>query len=276
MSTHPVQGSLVAITGGARGIGLATAQYLIRLGARVAIGDIDKDAAFGVSEALGGHAHGFALDVTDRDSFTNFLQQAQDTFGPLSVLINNAGIMPIGPFLGQRVDIQDRAVDINLHGVLNGMRLALPGMIERQRGHIINVASTAGKAPVPGGLVYGATKAAVASLTETARVEFGGTGVEFTCVLPSFTNTELIAGTKGLKGFRTIEPEDVAHAIGDAIRKPEPEKYVPAIVGTTLAVQPLIPRSARDRINRALGGYDTFLDVDQAARHGYDERIGGN
>ncbi len=276
MSTNPLSGRVVAVTGAARGIGYATATHLRSLGAKLAIGDIDEAAAISAADSLDGDAMAFAVDISDEDSFASFLSRAESALGPIDVLVNNAGIMPIGPFLDQGRDIQRRAFEINVFGVLNGMRAVLPGMIERGTGTIVNVASSAAKAPVPGGLIYGATKAAVASLTETARVEFACAGIRFSCILPGFTDTELIVGTKGLRGFPTVKPGDVAQAIAATIQKPEPERWVPAIMGRTVAVQPLIPHSVRDRINRALGAYDAFLDVDQTARQTYDDRIEHN
>ncbi|CAM3589822.1 SDR family oxidoreductase [Smaragdicoccus niigatensis] len=268
-----IEGKVVAITGAARGIGYATAAHLLSQGARVAIGDIDAAAVRSAATSLARGVVALQVDVSNDESVAAFIAAAEDALGTLDILINNAGIMPIGHFLEQSQELQRRTFDINVYGVLNGMRAALPGMIERGSGHIINVASSAGKAPVPGGLVYGATKAAVASLTDTARIEFAGDNIDFTSILPAFTNTDLIAGTKGLKGFKTVEPEDVAQAIADAISHPVPEKWVPGSLAGTAAIFGLIPYGVRDRINRALGAYDAFLDVDQSARKVYDDRI---
>src|SRR5437588_2525474 len=111
-------GQVVAITGGARGIGRATAAALIAQGARVAIGDIDGPLAEQTAEELGSGTVGLPLDVTDRDSFTAFLDEVESRLGPLGVVINNAGIMPIGPFLQEADATAKRLVDINLHGVV--------------------------------------------------------------------------------------------------------------------------------------------------------------
>jgi NADP-dependent 3-hydroxy acid dehydrogenase YdfG len=265
---------VVAITGAGRGIGLATARALYATGARVVIGDIDLETAEAAAAGLGERAAAARVDVADGKSFAAFVATAEAAFGPLDVLINNAGIMPIGPYLQESDQTAQRAVDINIMGCLNGMRCALPGMLARGRGHIVNVASIAGKSPVPGGLTYAATKAAVVSATESARVEYAGTGLHFTCVMPSFTNTELIAGTKGTRFVKNVEPEDVANAIVAAIARPTPDVYVPKLVGTIAKTQPLIGRRVRDALNRAIKADRTFLEVDQAARAGYDKRIG--
>jgi NADP-dependent 3-hydroxy acid dehydrogenase YdfG len=264
----------VAITGGARGIGLATAKALRDSGARIALGDVDGDSCERAAGLLGPEVVAAELDVRDRDSFAAFIELAEDDLGPLDVLINNAGIMPIGPMLEESEETARRTVEVNLLGCLTGMKLALPGMLQRGSGHVVNIASAAGKSPVPGGASYAATKAAIVSLTETARVEYAGRGVHFTCVMPSFTNTELVTGTKGTRFVPTVEPGDVAEAIAAAVARPRYDVYVPKSVGSILRAQPLLGRRLRDAINRRLGADRAFLDVDQNARAAYDERIG--
>ena len=267
-----MKNKVVAITGAARGIGLATAREAVRRGARVVIGDVDAAAVEMAAAELGQGAHPVQVDVSDADSVAAFVKAA-DAVGPLAVLVNNAGIMPIGEFLALSPATYRRAVEINVLGCIFGTHAALPGMLERGAGQIVNVASTAGKAPVPGGATYCATKAAVLAFTETTRVEYAGTGIDFTCVLPHFTNTELIAGTSGTRGIRVVEPDDVAKAICDAIERPRPDVYVPKVIGTILSTQPLIGRTLRDAVNRRLGAYRAFLDFDHGARAGYDDRI---
>jgi short-subunit dehydrogenase len=200
---------------------------------------------------------------------------AEAAFGPLDVLVNNAGIMPIGPLLEESAGTARRALEVNVAGALIGMKAVLPAMTARGSGHVVNVASVAGKSPVPGGLTYAATKAAVISMTESARVEFAGTGVLFTCVMPSFTNTDLIAGTTGTRLVRTVEPEEVGGAIAAAIARPVKDVYVPRSLGPIVRSQPLLGRALRDRVNRLLGADTVFLRVDAAARRAYDERIHG-
>ncbi|MBH0776713.1 SDR family oxidoreductase [Nocardia bovistercoris] len=272
--TRTLSGKVVAVTGAARGIGLATATASHRYGARVVLGDIDEAEVKASGARLGGDVEAVRLDVTDEDSFAAFLRQAESRFGAVDVLINNAGIMPIGPFLDEPNALSKRALDINVAGAVIGMRAVLPAMIARGSGHIVNVASIAGKSPVPGGLIYAASKAAVISATETARVEFAGTGVSFTCVLPSFTNTDLISGTTGTKFIANLEPEQVAEAIVGAVVARKPDLYLPAAVGVIARTQPLLGRRLRDRLNHLIGADRTFLVVDHEARGAYDARIG--
>jgi NAD(P)-dependent dehydrogenase (short-subunit alcohol dehydrogenase family) len=118
-------GKVVAITGGGRGIGRATAAALIAEGARVAIGDIESELAARTAAELGAGTLGLALDVTDSESFGAFLDTIERELGPLDVLVNNAGIMPLGPFAAETEATADRLVAVNLNGVLIGSKLAL-------------------------------------------------------------------------------------------------------------------------------------------------------
>ena len=175
----------------------------MREGAKVAIGDLDKPLAEQAAAELGGETVGLELDVTRRDSFANFLDQVSERLGPLDVLINNAGIMPIGPFTSEDDATARRMIDINLHGVIYGMKLALPGMRQRGRGHIVNLASQAGKAGLPGGATYCATKHAVIGLSEAVRAELRDTEIEVSVVMPAVVNTELGSGSPTPPGSRS-------------------------------------------------------------------------
>jgi NAD(P)-dependent dehydrogenase (short-subunit alcohol dehydrogenase family) len=272
MTAAPLRGQRIAITGAGRGIGLATAKALYQRGATIVIGDLDRSSATAAAGVVGPGTVAYRLDVSDYESFAAFHEQACAD-APLDVLINNAGIMPIGRFLDQTADKHRRAVEINVMGCINGMHLALPAIVERGSGHIINIASSAGKTPVPGGLTYCGTKAVVIALTETARVEYAYTGVQFTCVMPAFTNTELIAGTSGLKFIPVVQPEDVARAIAGALAHPTADVFVPKISGPILTAQPLLGRRVRDLVNRRIGAHNTFLDFDPKARADYQHRI---
>jgi NAD(P)-dependent dehydrogenase (short-subunit alcohol dehydrogenase family) len=273
MMTTSLNGRVVAITGAARGIGLATALELQRRGARLAIGDIDAGAVVEAAQKLGTGVVCTELDVTSAVSFSAFLALAESELGPVDVLINNAGIMPIGPFLEESDPTAARILDINVGGVLLGMKLALPAMLARGHGHIINLASVAGRSPVPGGLTYAASKAAIVSATESARVEFTGRGVDFTCVMPSFTATDLIAGTKGVRFISNVKPEQVATAIADAVQRPSLDVFVPKSVGTVIKFNSLTGRKVRDFMNHLIRADRTFLDVDRSARSYYEERV---
>lgn len=264
---------VIAITGAARGIGLATARALKAKGATVVIGDIDEAAAKEAGAALGVTA--LKVDVTDRESFTAFLDQAEAAHGPLYALVNNAGIMPIGPVTGESEADARRCMDINVHGVMTGTKLAIERMRPRGNGHIINIASVAGILPTPGLALYNASKAAVVMFTEAARLEMLGTGIHVSQVLPTFTNTELIAGTRSPKGQKNVEPEDIANAVVALIGRPRPEAVVPAKYGRQVRLGQLFPAKVRESIMRRFELDKVFLEYDAQARKVYDDRIRG-
>ena len=169
-----IRGKTVAITGAARGIGYATAEALLKRGARVVIGD--RDVALQESSVAKltnlGSVSGYPLDVTDRESFATFLDKARtDGGGHIDVLINNAGVMPIGPFLEQSEQSIRSSIEVNLYGVIAGCQLALPDMVARRRGHIINIASLSGVIPVPGQVVYVGAKFGVVGLSAALAAE---------------------------------------------------------------------------------------------------------
>src|SRR3954466_3695437 len=222
-------GQVAAITGAARGIGKATAQAFAREGMKVAIGDLDAELAEQAAAELGPNVAGFALDVTRRDSVEAFVDAAEERFGPLAVLVNNAGIMPVGRFLDEDEATAVRMVDINLHGVIHGMKVALPRMMARNRGHVVNIASQADKYGGPAGATHAATKHAVIGLTEAVRGELHieGSAVDLSYVMPFVVKTELGAGTEDARGMKKLEPADVADAIVDAIKHGVVDVWVP-------------------------------------------------
>jgi NAD(P)-dependent dehydrogenase (short-subunit alcohol dehydrogenase family) len=266
-------GQVVAITGGGRGIGRATAAALIAQGARVAIGDIEAPLAEHTARGLGGGAIGLALDVTDGASFERFLDEVETRLGPLDVLINNAGIMPIGPFVQETDATAQRLVDINLHGVIFGSKLALARFLPRGRGHLVNIASTAGKAGFPGGATYCATKHAVVGLSEAIRGEVRDTQIGVSVVMPVVVNTELGSGLAATRGVKPQQPEDVAAAIVEALQTGRYEVFVPRSVGGLFRLKALVPLKAGDLIQRALKGDQVLVNPDHRARAAYEQRM---
>jgi NADP-dependent 3-hydroxy acid dehydrogenase YdfG len=267
-------GQVAAITGAARGIGKATAQAFLREGMKVAIGDLDGDLAEQTAAELGPNAAGFLLDVTNRASFEAFLDDAEERLGPLDVLVNNAGIMSLGRFLDEDDATAIRMVDINLHGVILGMKIALPRLVARGRGHVVNIASQAGKYGAPGGATYSATKHAVVGVTEAVRGELHleGSDVRLSYVLPYIVNTELGAGTQRAHGFRNLEPADVADAIVDALRHGLVDVWLPRSSRHTHRLGALLPRRASERVARALKADRVLMGADLEARAAYELR----
>jgi NADP-dependent 3-hydroxy acid dehydrogenase YdfG len=266
-------GKVVAITGGARGIGRATAAALIAQGARVAIGDIEVQLAEQTAQELAGGTIGLALDVTDRESFESFLKAVEDQLGPLDVLINNAGIMPIGPFIEESDATARTMVDINLHGVIIGSKLALQRFLPRGQGHLVNIASAAGKAGFPSGATYSATKHAVVGLSESIRAEVHGTDIGVSVVMPVVVHTELGAGLPETRGFKAVEAEDVAGLIVDALQYDRYEVYVPKSTKTLFRLKALVPAKAMEAVARFLKGDQVLANPDHGARAAYEARM---
>jgi NAD(P)-dependent dehydrogenase (short-subunit alcohol dehydrogenase family) len=270
-----VRGKVIVITGGARGIGLATATALHKLGAKVAIGDVDEVTVKESGADLGLDVYG-KLDVTDADSFSGFLDDVERQLGPIDVLINNAGIMPVGRIVDEADAVTRRILDINVYGVVLGSKLAARRMVPRGRGHIINVASLAGETYLAGAATYCASKHAVIGFTDAARIEYRRTGVKFSIVMPTFVNTELIAGTAGAKGLKNAEPADIADAIVKLVAKPRPRVRVTKTAGAIIGSQKFMPRALSEGLNRILGGDHVFTDdVDVAKRQAYEARARG-
>jgi NAD(P)-dependent dehydrogenase (short-subunit alcohol dehydrogenase family) len=266
-----LSGKVVAITGGARGIGKATATALVRKGCRVAIGDLDLALAEQTAAELGGGTIAVGLDVTDRDSFAAFLDEAERQLGPLDVVVNNAGIMPVTPFVEESEDSIRRQVDINLHGVIAGTQMAIERMQPRGSGHIVNIASQAGKGGVPGIATYSATKHAVVGLSEAVRTELRGSGLEVSCVMPTVVNTELTAGV-GQRLVKPVEATDVANAIVDALEVPHFDVWVPRFNGGLFRFIALLPRGAREALGRLMKVDKLMTEVDHGARRAYEDR----
>ena len=270
-----IRGKTIVITGAARGIGYATAQALLARGARVVIGDRDLDvlesAVAGISSL--GQITGHPLDVTDTESFAAFLDKARaDGGGHIDVLINNAGVMPVGPFLEQSAQAIRSSIEVNLYGVLTGCQLVLPDMVKRRSGHIINIASLAGMVAIPGQIVYAATKFGVVGLSTAMADEFAPQGVNISAVLPTFTNTELIAGTTPSTAQKPVEPAEIAAAIIKVLDKPKSRVSVPGWGKSFAAVGTLLPDRGRRWLNKKMGNDTVFLSFDSQARRSYEDR----
>ncbi len=256
---------VVAVTGGARGIGRAIASELTRAGARVGIGDVDMAAAAATASELGGGVEAFELDVTDRASMETFLDGVEERLGPLDVMVNNAGILLVGPFLEEDDAATERQLAVNVMGVVHGMRAALPRMRERGSGHVVNVASSASWVAPPGEVTYSATKHAVLALTDGVREELHGSAIHVTGVFPGLVATELAKGTKPPRITKWISPEQVGAAVADAIRRPRADVFVTRDLGAAGAAP------ARDA--RAPPPPPAHL-ARHRPRHGHDLRVG--
>jgi short-subunit dehydrogenase len=267
-------GQTAAITGAARGIGKATAQALLRQGMKVAIGDVDLAAARNTAAELGPSTVALTLDVTDRASFAAFLDSTEEQLGPVDVLVNNAGIMQVGRFVDEDDLTAQRMIDINLHGVILGTKLALERMVPRDRGHILNISSQAGKFGAPGGATYSATKHAVVGLTEAVRGELRlmNAHIDLSYVMPFVVNTELGSGLGEARGLKNLEPTDVADAIVEALQTGRVEVWVPKSAKRTNVLGVLLPRSLSEGLARALKADRVLAGADASVRRGYELR----
>jgi NAD(P)-dependent dehydrogenase (short-subunit alcohol dehydrogenase family) len=271
--SRSLTGRVVVITGAARGIGRATAEALGRAGARVTIGDLDRELAEEAAAAVGNGAIGLALDVTDRPGFTAFLDEVERRLGPLDVLINNAGIMPTDAIEDEDDATTNKEIAINLHAVIHGTREAIRRMKPRGRGHIVNISSPAGKIAGPRVATYSATKAAVALFSEAVALELQGTGVNVSVIFPALTKTDLTIGLKEMKGVPQIKAEDVAEAIVGTLRKPRFEVPVPRTMGLLLTFNQALPPRVRFALARVTNANNVIGEADPAARAAYEARV---
>lgn len=262
---------VVLITGGGRGIGLATAMAFQKRGAKVAIGDIDVELAQQAAASVQGF--GGYLDVRVKSSFDELIAQIENELGPVDILINNAGIMPMGAMIEESQEITDAQIDINLRGVIHGMKAVLPKMLERKTGHIVNVASLAGKYPIPGASVYCATKFAVVGLTASMQQELRNTPIGLSAVLPSKVLTELSSGTGDSLPIPTVEPQDVAEAIIKAIEHNLPEIAVPNYLTHSPKAYGLVPHWLNTGFRKIIGDDRILKGLDQNDRKAYTQRL---
>jgi NAD(P)-dependent dehydrogenase (short-subunit alcohol dehydrogenase family) len=196
-----LEGKRTLITGGARGLGLAIAELFAERGAKVALADIDGEAAKGAAEGIGGDAIGLSCDVTKPEDVKDAIASTVEAFGGLDVLVNNAGI-EIGKPIPETGDEEFmKLMAVNVGGVFYGIKYATPALAQT-KGNIVNMASVAGLGGVPLLGPYCGSKAAVIRLTETAAVELRPAGIRVNAICASFIATEMVD--------RLVEPFEAA------------------------------------------------------------------
>jgi short-subunit dehydrogenase len=272
--TRILTGQVAAITGGARGIGRAMAEAFLGQGMRVAIGDVDVEAARQTAGELARGTIAVELDVTKRASVERFADEVEAQLGPIDVFVNNAGIMPIGRFVDEDDASAHRQVDINVHGVVYGCKVALARMLPRNRGHVVNIASQAGKFGIPGIATYVATKHAVVGLSEALRGELKhmDAAIDISVVMPNIVGTELGSGLGQSRASKILTPEEVADATVEALQTGRFDVWVPRSVQTIATVTGVLPRPAREAVARALKADKVIWDADMDARKNYELR----
>ncbi|MEV0853922.1 SDR family oxidoreductase [Nocardia fluminea] len=265
-------GKVVAVTGGAAGIGLEIARQFAVAGARVCLGDLSGSAARAAAAGLPGTVHGCELDVTDERSFHDFLAVTEAILGPVDVLVNNAGVMWVGSFDAEPDSATARMLAVNLHGVIRGVRLAAPAMRTRGRGHIVTIASIASKVSPAGEATYAATKHGVLGYLTGVREELRGSGVRLTAIMPGVVDTELAAGTD-TGAAPLLQPGDVAAAVLDAVARPRFEVTVPAHLGPLLSLSGALPQWLRDFVLRRTVPNQVAAVAGSSARATYEKRL---
>jgi NADP-dependent 3-hydroxy acid dehydrogenase YdfG len=188
-----ITGKVVAITGASSGIGEAIARHLAQRGAKVVLGARrvkNLESIVSSIRAEGGRAEYFAIDVTNQQSLTDFIQFVRDKFSTLDVLVNNAGIMPLSRMNSYKVSEWNQMIDVNIKGVLYGIAAALPVFEEKDSGQFVNITSVAQRWVGPTSAVYSATKFAVGAISEGLRREVSS-NIRVTIVAPGATESEL-------------------------------------------------------------------------------------
>ncbi|MBI1723750.1 MAG: SDR family NAD(P)-dependent oxidoreductase [Gemmatimonadetes bacterium] len=239
------------LTGASRGIGTHIARALARAGANVALVARTAPALEAVAASLaplGVRALALPADLDSPAELERLVARATAELGPLDVLVNNAGIENEGAFLSLDAATIERTVRTNVVAPMLLTRLVLPGMRERGRGHVVNIASLAGKKAPPYDAVYGGTKAAVIEWTRALRVELAGSGVSLSAVCPGYVTGEGMFARFGLRPPALVgscTPEQVAAAVVRAIRRDVPEIIVNSLpMRLTLALAVLFPRAS--------------------------------
>jgi len=190
--TIDLAGKVVVIMGGSRGLGLVLARTLVGHGARVAIcarDDGELARAREELERLGGDVFSAPCDVTDRDDVLRFITSVEEDLGPIDVLVNNAGVIQVGPLELMTTDDFERALSINLRGPLHAMLAVLPAMRRRKAGRIVNITSIGGQLAMPHLAPYSTSKFALVGLSEAMRVELVKDGIYVTTVCPGLMRT---------------------------------------------------------------------------------------
>ena len=268
-------GANVIVTGGSRGLGPYIARALAREGANIALAARDAerlDIVRNEIEALGVKTLSVPTDVNVAEDRRNLIDQAGSGLGEIDLLVNNAGVEPTSAFIDIDEERIENTIDTNLTSCLLLMRLVLPAMVERGKGHVVNIASMAGKIPIPYDSVYSATKFGLIGASHAVRSELRGTGVGISVICPGFIEDagmyadaveETGVAAPAIAG--TSKPEQVAKAVVRAAKHNVAEVIVTPITGRPLAAAAAIAPSIGQAMMRLTG-------VEGAFKHMADER----
>lgn len=226
-----LRGKTVFITGATSGFGMACARAMAGEGARLIISGRRRERLDALSKELKGSVHALALDVRDHDAVVKAVQSLPAEFAEIDILLNNAGLARgIASFEGQTMEDLQQMVDTNITGLIYCTHAILPGMVKRNRGHIVNISSTAANYPYPGGNVYGGTKAFVSQFSLNLRADLLGKNIRVTAIEPGMAETEFSlvrfhgdeskAGSV-YDGMTPLSAEDVARTVLWCVNQPE-------------------------------------------------------
>jgi len=275
MAKRNLTGKVVVITGGARGVGAATARLLHEKGARVVVADIDEALVKETAAEIG--VVGKPVDVTDPARFASMLDEVEHEVGAVDVLVNNAGIMPVSNFEEETDAATHTIVAVNLLGVIYGTReLARRVKARGGQGHVVNISSAGGRIPLAGAATYTATKHAVSGLSNTLDIEFRSEGlrVDVSAVHPAMIKTELATGLSDVGPVKAVTPEQVAESVLSVLEHPRPNAYVPRSLGVALKPSTFVPWRVGAWLNKVTGGERAVLDALQdPARAAYEARV---
>lgn len=214
-----LRNKVVIITGAASGIGKASAQAMARLGANVAVVDINADGATEVAREIGGLA--VACDIGEETSVNRMVEEVVGALGPIDVLFNNAGVASGGDPLNTPIEVWSRQWDINVMSHVYAIRAVLPSMLDRQSGYILHTASMAGILTSHGNLTYAATKHAVVGIAEWMSITYHDRGIRTSLLAPLGVRTPMLGDTDSAFASQAAgpvkEPEEVAQMVVDAI-----------------------------------------------------------
>lgn len=242
MARYDLAGKVALVTGGARGIGFATARALIARGASVAIVDLDEEAARSAASRLhDSRAIGLAADVTDRGAMQRAVATAVERLGALDVVVANAGIAPrVASFRAMSSESFDCVLDVNLMGVCRTVEAALPEIVPR-RGHVVVISSIYAFVNGVGGVPYAMSKAAVEQLGRALRVELSPTGASASVAYFGFIDTEMV--------HRAIDGDPLAEEMLGFLPKPLHKRLSPTVAGEAIVtgIERRSPRIIRPR-----------------------------
>ena len=223
LGMRDIEEQIAVVTGGARGIGLAIATALAEGGAKVAVVDVDEEGSQRAAEGLPGEGHrGYRADVTNAEEVKAVFKAVEEEVGPISILVNNAGITRDNLLLRMSEEDWDLVLSVNLKGAFNATKAVARGMMKRRQGAIVNIASVIGLMGNAGQANYAASKAGLLGFTKSVAREFASRGVRCNAIAPGFIQTEMTAklnqdvieGLKSQIPLGTLgDPQDVANVV---------------------------------------------------------------